>query len=342
MKAQAERVDVISGVGVTSGARWSLTGEEARVREAGFTLVELLVAMFIGTIMIAGSLGLLDLTRQNSRTERLRLELQQNARQATDMVTRDLQQAGQGMDPNMAFGIVAGVDGGGAQPDTLFMLYIEPSTPGHVVLAPTVGMEKSQIVLKVTCGDPVDDVAAGDFIYLASGSARGVAHVTGVSHNAGGSCGGQPPTTQIGTATLSVSPVDGEAHGWVLQANTANAVGLRVRAVAYFLETSTPAQPYLVRATSYQGGNWQRVPVADLISDFQIDLLFADGDVAPEADAADADPTNDYDDVNTIRVTFDARTRWRDKDLAGGGNYSRSYSLSVTPRNQLYTRNLGG
>lgn len=325
-----------------SRARWCVAEEEACVRQAGFTLIELLVAMFIGVIMIAGSLGLLDLTRENSRTERLRLELQQNARQATDMVTRDLQQAGQAMDPNMVFGIVAGVDGVGAQPDTLFMLYVEPSTPDHVVLAPTPGMEKSQIVLKVTCGDPVDDVAVGDFVYLASGSARGVAHVTGVNHNAGGSCGGQPPTTQIGTATLSVSPVDGETHGWVLQANTVNAVGLRVRAVAYFLDTSNPAQPYLVRATSYQGGNWQRVPVADLISDFQVELLFADGDAAAEADAGDADPTNDYDDVNTVRVTFDAQTRWLDKDLAGGQNYARSYSLSVTPRNQLYTRNLGG
>lgn len=323
-------------------SRPQVTIEERGTREAGFTLVELLIAMFVGLILVAGSLGLLDLTRQNSRTERLRLELQQNARQATDLVTRDLQQAGQGMDPNMAFGVVAGVDGGAGQPDTLFILYIEPSTPDHVVLQPAAGSEKSEVVLKVTCGDPVDDLAAGDFIYLASGSARGVAHVTGVSRSAGGSCGGQPPTTQIGTATLSVSPVDAETHGWVLQANTANAVGLRARAVAYFLDTRDAANPYLVRATSYQAGNWQEVPVADLISDFQVELLFADGDVAAEADASDADPTNDHDDVNTVRVTFDARTRWRDKDLSGGQTYARGYSLSVTPRNQLYTRNLGG
>jgi type II secretory pathway pseudopilin PulG len=328
-----------------NGVSGVLAMREARTEdtpEAGFTFIELLIAMFIGFIMVAGSLGLLDLTRESSRTERLRLELQQNARHATDMVTRDLQQAGQGMDPNTAFGIVASVDGSAGQPDSLFILYIEPGTPDHVVLAPTPGLEKSQVILKITCGDPVDDVATGDFMYLASGSARGVAHVTGVNRSAGGSCGGQPPTTQIGTATLSVAPVDGETHGWVLQANTANAVGLRVRAVAYFLDTTNPTDPYLVRATSYQGGAWQRVPVADLISDFQVDLLFSDGDAAPEADAGDADPTNDHDDVNTVRVTFDAQTRWRDKDLAGGQTYARSYSLSVTPRNQLYTRNLGG
>ncbi len=316
--------------------------EEQRAREAGFTFVELIIAMFIGMIIVAGSLGLLDLTRENSRTERLRLELQQNARQATDMVTRDLQQAGQGMDPSMTFGVVANLDGGAGQPDTLFILYIEPSTSDHVVLQPPPGSEKSQVLFKVTCDDPVDDVAAGDFIYLASGSARGIAHVTAVSHATGGSCGGQPPTTQIGTATLTVSPVDGETHGWVLSANVANAVGLRTRAVAYFLDTSDPASPYLVRSTSYQGGNWQRVPIADLISDFQVELLFADGDVAVEADGGDADTTNDHDDVNTVRITFAAQTRWQDKDLAGGRTYVRDYSLSVTPRNQLYTRNLGG
>lgn len=319
----------------------AVTRDAGPGKEAGFTLLELLIAMFIGVIMVAGSLGLLDLTRGSSRTERLRLEMQQNAREARDMITRDLQQAGQGMDPNSSFGVVATADGGTGQPDTLFIQYLEPDTPDHAVLDPGAGMEKSRVILKVTCGDPVDDIAPDDFLYVANGSARGVAHVTAVTHNVSGSCGGQPPTTQIGTATLDVSVVDGEAHGWVLHGNAAGGVALRVRAVAYFLDTGNAGSPYLARSTSYQGGAWQPVPVGDMVSDFQAELLFADGDVADVADDGDADPTNDYDDFNTVRITFDAETRWQDKDLEGGQRYVRSYSLSVTPRNQLYTRNLG-
>ena len=65
-------------------------------------------------------------------------------------------------------------------------------------------------------------------------------------------------------------------------------------------------------------------------------------DVAPEADDTDVDTSNDYDDFNSVHVTFDADTRWADKDVGGGQTYSRNYSVRVTPRNQLYTRNLGG
>lgn len=310
-------------------------------RAVGFTIVELLIAMVVGLLIVGGSLALLNTARETSRTDRLRVELQQNARYALDMFNRDLQQAGQGMDPNTVFGIVAASDGGG-QPDTLYLLFVEPDTPDHSVKSPTMGREKSEVRLAVTCDDPVDDIQAGDFVYLAKGSARGIAEVMAVTRGGGGGgCSDEdPPTKEIGQVTLTVTPVDGEGHGWVFQGNESGAVAVKATPVVYYAADGEGTDRRLMRATSRQGTGWAGAPIAESIVDFQVELVFSDGTAAPAADPADGDPDNDYEDIDTVRVTLVARARHRDKDLTGGREYTRTYSVSVTPRNQLYTRNL--
>lgn len=310
-------------------------------RNGGFTLVELLIALLVGSVVVTGSLAMLDVVRTSRRTENLRVDLQQNARSAIDMISRDLQQAGQGMDPNPIFGVVATADGGTGQPDTLYILYVEPDTPGHVVRDPDVGLQKSQLKLKISCGDPVDDLQAGNFVYLANGSARGVAHVKQVARNASGaSCDGADSGKDLGTVLLNVAPIASEAHGWVFQGNAIGAVALRARAAVYFVDTSEPSGPKLVRSSSYENGRWEQTPIANWIANFQVELLFSDGRRAPEADPGDTDPDNDYEDIETVHLTFEALARRIDKDLKRGAVYRRQYSLSVTPRNLLYTRNM--
>jgi hypothetical protein len=80
--------------------------------------------------------------------------------------------------------------------------------------------------------------------------------------------------------------------------------------------------------------------MADNISDLQANLVFSNGVTAAVANGADADAENDYDDINTVQVDLRAVARRTDKDLNKGQLYGRNYRIAVTPRNQIYTRNL--
>jgi prepilin-type N-terminal cleavage/methylation domain-containing protein len=312
-------------------------GGSQRLDRNGFTIVELLVVMLISGLVLSSAIGLLKTVRSSSRTERLVVDVQDNARYALSMLTRDLMEAGQGMDPNVVFGVVAVGDGGAGKNDTLFILFADPGTPIHAVEAPP-GNPKTKVRVRITCADPVTDIEDGDFVYLASGSARGVAHVSQVSQtNNGAACGGDPNEI-IGTVNLDASAVDAEKHGWVFEANEAGAALERVNAAVYFVDDSDPTHPTLNRATEYDG-NWVEMPIADMISEFRVELIFADGDELALADSGDSDLTNDFDDVNTVRLHLRGSARRADKDLAGGYQVHRDYTTSVTPRNQLYTRN---
>ena len=319
-----------------SSRRRSIAARHAR---RGFTLIEMLVVMVLATVLVGASLQLLDRQRRSARTETLRVDLQQNARFAIDMLTRELQEAGQSLDATVDFGPVAVVNGASSLPDTLYVLYAEADTPVHTLQAP--GAAANTLKITTTCADTVSDIKVGNMIYVASGGLRGTARVdSAVRSTNGKACKVSNPTMVTGALTVTYSLIDGQRHGWVFKGNTAGAAAMRATAVVYFVDKSNAANPRLMRATDYTNGAWVGVPVADNVSDLQVTLAFRDGTTGAIADAADASPDNDYDDINTVQVDLSVTARRADKDMNGGQLVKRTYSISVTPRNQIYTRNL--
>lgn len=311
---------------------------------AGFTLVELLIAVTLGGMVMAAAFGILNSQQESVRTDELRRELQQNSRYALDLLRRDLQEAGEAMDPAAEFGVVAMGDGGGSRPDTLYLLFIEPETPTHDAEAPasSSGFEQDSARLTIRCNDDVDDVEEGSFLYFASSTERGIAVVRGVDREITDTCDpGDPPSEPIGVVKLGIEPVDGESHGWILQGNQAGAGVVRARAVAYYVDDSDADDPRLMRATRYRpDGTWQGRPLADGVNDLQLGLVFADGVTRQGADGTDGNPDNDYDDINSVEIRLTTQARRVDKDVAGGERLERNYAMTVSPRNQIYTRNL--
>ena len=303
----------------------------------GFTLIEMLVVIVLATVLVGASLELLDRQRRLGRAETLRVDLQQNARSAIDMLTRELQQAGQKLDASQTFGPVSTVDGAAGKPDSLYILYADPDSPTHA-LNPGGGLDRMK--LTITCQDPVNDIHPGDLMYVATGSNRGLVNVVStVRVESGKDCSKLAPTTDIGHVDVIVATVDQQRHGWIFTGPNAGSAGVRVSGFAYFIDSSNAANPRLMRA-EHTNGVFVGVPVADNISDLQVTLVFRDGTTAAVADPTDANPDNDYDDINTVQVDLRAAARHTDRDLNGGGLYSRTYTLSATPRNQIYTRNL--
>ena len=63
-------------------------------KSAGFSLVELMVAMIVMMIVLAGIFGVIDVVNQRSSTEQAKLDMFQEAREFMDQMSRDLHQAG--------------------------------------------------------------------------------------------------------------------------------------------------------------------------------------------------------------------------------------------------------
>ena len=314
-------------------------GTRRRKTEAGFTLIELMIAMTIGSVIVAGGLSLFLVQQRLDRVNAIRLQVHGSARYALDQLTRDAMEAGEGMDPTSVFGVLSTADGGSTLPDTLYILRADPDTRTHMSLVPE-NDPKQELILDILCDDPVDDIGPGDVVYVANGAARGVAAVVSVTRRPSGeTCSGGPPP-DLGDVVFEVTVIDGETHGWPFNGNTGGAAVLRVSPSVYYLDLSDSSNPTLIRATRYVGGAWVGAPMAEMITDFQVSLAFVNGTVAVEADDSDADPDNDYDDVTSGLIEYTARADRTDPYLNEGKVYERDYSIRVTPRNPLYSRNL--
>lgn len=63
-------------------------------RERGFTLVELMISMLLGLVVIGGAMGVILANRQSYRTNEGLSQVQESARTAFELLSRDVRQAG--------------------------------------------------------------------------------------------------------------------------------------------------------------------------------------------------------------------------------------------------------
>ena len=149
--------------------------------DRGATLIELLIAVFVALIIIAGGFAVLTSTEKSTRTNEQVVETQQNARIALDLLARDIKNAGFGMigalaDNNCKVGraptgaaaalvpwdqTVAGVDKG---PDQISMVVPLGSTgaPAWTLKNPVGGPAGfNQITLQTGAGANITSQAGG-------------------------------------------------------------------------------------------------------------------------------------------------------------------------------------
>ena len=78
--------------------------------ERGFTLIELMIALVITTVIVAAGYTILTTTHKASISNERAVGTQQNVRVAMELIAKDIKQAGFGMPlaPNLPVGGVAG------------------------------------------------------------------------------------------------------------------------------------------------------------------------------------------------------------------------------------------
>jgi prepilin-type N-terminal cleavage/methylation domain-containing protein len=258
-------------------------GRSRHTKEAGFTLVELLVTLAITTVIMGATMTALSQATRAAETATLVTNLNGGLRTAMDLIVRDVLQAGQGLPSGRVIQIPSGAN---AQPIRLpgppnsnlqlaGATQLSAVTPGPG-LGPLINGQQTDLIITLQADsafdqvrltalpanglamnvDPgvdlddgtADDLHPGDLIMLSKGSVSALAQVTRVngqhvSFEEGDSLNLNQPAAEQGTVKWLRNEPPGNPPGPFIAATAT-----RIRMVAYYLDAVTdPERPRLVR-----------------------------------------------------------------------------------------------
>ena len=84
---------------------------DSKNKQKGFSMIEMMVVLAIITLIMGSVFKAIDLTQQTSRTQQVKLDLTQQAREFVDQLTHDLRNAGFPTQRNMTSGVADGATG---------------------------------------------------------------------------------------------------------------------------------------------------------------------------------------------------------------------------------------
>jgi prepilin-type N-terminal cleavage/methylation domain-containing protein len=292
--------------------------------EAGFSLVEVLVATVVGLIVLSSSTALAVSSWRGLAGVELRDGIDRNARFLGMALHRDLQEAGVDLESLTAVGSLM------VSHDTLSILRV-PYEPAAAVPYSLSSANFGTGVCGATCveiqtGGPAPLLAAGDLARLQANNQRRLIQITGVAPVAGGF---QVQFTAADTLLGRPAGIAG------LVINPAATFVQKLASVSYWMEGGQVMRAE--RLTS--SGAPQGEVVAAPIQSFEVSLVFTDGDEAANADPNDADGTNDYDDITAVRIRAVLEADRTDLRVNNGAMLARPKEWYVVPRNLIYERN---
>lgn len=317
-------------------------------RQTGVTLVELMVAMAVSLILLAGVLQIFQANRQSYRVQEAMARAQENGRFAIEFLTRDIRMAdfwgctntigklNNNLDStsasfiDFAAGGLDGTEGATAlAPDSLVLrsatgngMDVAPPTsaspsPADDVLVPGNNLQDGDIIL-------VSDCESADIVQITGDPSSGsVPHASGSAHQPG-NC-----ATASATCPGNLSKVYREGSRV-----------FRARSVTYDIQAGASGEPALWR--TIDGGVAQEL--VDGIENLQI-LYGEDTDDDQTADRyVDANNVGNMENVVSIRVAVVARS-YTDF-LTGGVNQDYTVEGSTNTPNderlrQVYTATIG-
>ncbi|HXV62883.1 MAG TPA: prepilin-type N-terminal cleavage/methylation domain-containing protein [Vicinamibacteria bacterium] len=336
----------------------------ARASAQGFTLVEVLVSILVTLAVMAAVFGLLTRGQRSFQREPEVADLQQNARSALDMVSKDILQAGAGLPPE--FPAFSRINGAGNQsPTDVLELIGTFQYAGNVFLGPepVARLEGDDVVLVAnTTNLNVDEMVVlyNDVPHDDRGGRTvqwAMARVTAVNEDATNPTFEARVTLDYGSFDPAYSnhlggdgnapiPVDFEPRPEFAQVSKITPVSV----VRYSTRTDDPAlyngppPQVLMRDVDFQN---QPRPVGYL-DDFEIAYVIGvaapfeqDDPPNPVLDIAQGTPLTSENMLSSVRVTITARSVSSNMEGASQGpspgiedNFIRkTFSTNVNPRN---------
>jgi prepilin-type N-terminal cleavage/methylation domain-containing protein len=300
----------------------------SRRTQAGYTLIELMIAVVIGVLVLSSATSLAMTTFRSMSGLQMRDNIDRNARFVGLTLQRDLAETGVDIESLADFGTLA------VWNDSVSILRIPydpnpaPAYPLSVANAPGDGTCGLACV-EIQTGGVAPALAGGDVARLQLNQQRRLILITSVTAAANNAY-------RVSFANLAtvIHHNSGMVTG-LTPGNATSAVVQKVQPVIYWRQGTQ-----LMRATRLSpGGGFAGEVIADGVLSFTATLVFTDGDEAAAADPLDADGTNDYNDIAGIRVRAVMQSDRVDPRINGGLPLSRAYEWFVAPRNLIYERN---
>ncbi len=304
-------------------------------RDGGFTLIELIIALLLGTVILSAAITFLITHMRALEGSDIRENVARNDRYIGALLRRDLQMAGIDIKSSTSYGTI-GVWPGGAG-DTLVILYVpydpEPS-PIHDV-DPT---QSQPSVGQGTCGtrcievlyDPMktQELAIGDMARL---EVEGVRRLMLINDFDVAGMAWEISWTDADTLLHQpaglVGPIQVKVPGTYVQ---------KLAPIIFYLDS----QERLMRAESLNmDGSPKGIVVAYGVQQFDVSLIFADGDTLQRANPYDSDNSNDFDDIVGVKVIVTVRAERTDLRVNSGNLVTKTSEWRISPRNLRYEKN---
>jgi len=308
------------------------------LRQTGLTLVEILVAMVISLILMAGVLQIFQANKQSFRVQESLSLIQENGRTAMRILTEDLRMAaywgcrsrdinigeyitdnldpaGAGYMDLLANGGVTGTNGAGVDPDSITIsgarsIGIPVSvnmadTTANISITDSSGLEPGDIML-------ITDCEAGNIFQITNAASLGPADP--IEHAIGGGSPGNL-TAELGRAY-----------------DTDKTMVFQTRQATY---TISPDPDSGEPSLSLTEGGGAPVVLVESIEDLQI--LFGE---QPDPTTGDMryvpadDPALNMGQVHSLRITLVARSIATNVAVGGDGRLRRTFNTTISIRNR--------
>jgi len=301
-----------------------------------FSVIEMIITLSLGVLVLGAAVGLLLKEMRTLAGRDLREGIARNGRYVGVSLRHDLHRAGVDIESTVDLGTVDVWSG--AYGDTLLILHVpfvpEPAPPHPLVPPPGTNNPLSGSTCGAYCVEVTYDtlkpleLAVGDLARLQIVNTRRLILVQDIRQVSDTSI-----TVQYTQAT-SIMRQPAGLSGGVLLDRFGTYVQKLVPTVYY-----VDAQERLMRADGLNlNGSPRGEVLAYNVEQFDARLVFADGDVAEQANPVDGDDTNDFDDIVAVTVAVTLRADRVDPRVNAGAPLRRSYEWTISPRNLRYEK----
>jgi prepilin-type N-terminal cleavage/methylation domain-containing protein len=266
--------------------------------DAGFSLIELLVSLFISSVMLTLMTGFFRATVNVRHDMGLQTEAQQGLRALFEMVTQELRQAGACLPQQGQFIILDGVDSGGV--DSLTLRIGRTDETLRCIAVSTITTVNSS-TLPLTAGDG-DLFAGADLVYVTPDGATGdfyrvTAHnSTSITLDRSGNFPAHSGIYAIDERVYQVETIDGRSVLTVsIDGSDSYPIvdGVKKFNVQYYLESnSDPNALDPAKDLPEDDTEWRRVRKLTITGDVEARNHNQDGTTAHEEGDIDVKPRN--------------------------------------------------